>query len=937
MEPSLLEREAPLQALRTAVERAASGRGGVLLLEGPAGIGKTALLDRVPALAAAHGARTLGARAAELDRGFAFGVVHQLVEPAWTALGEADRARVATGAASLARRVLEPAAGAPGAEVEHATLNGLYWLLANLADDEPLVLRVDDLHWVDEASARFLEFLGRRIDELPIVVVASLRPNEPGAPSELLGELAAGPAAQVVRLGPLSAGAVATLVQDALGGGAVPAFTAAAHRATDGNPLLVAILVQEARRAALRGREDEIARLLDLASEGVAPVIARRLRAVGPDAAAAARALAVAGERASLADVADLAGLDPERTRAAVGVLREAELLAPAGWGFTHPLVADAVLRGVPRSDRSGLHRHAARLLRARGARASEVAVHRLAADPEGDPEAVADLRAAAAGAAAEGATGTALELLRRAVQEPPPATLRGIVELELGERALHAHHPDAMHHLERALEAGLGPEEAARARAARAFVLLHTDPAAALREAERARAETTDPRLDLRLESFLLESLVFVDGFAEERERRFAAGAAAAEPSPVMLAHLALQASCAGAPPAETLTLSRRALADGRLIDAVGPAGSTWNLLTHAHRFAEDVAGTEQLLRQADAHVRSTGDHLASIFVNQSWGYWHRDFGSIATGAARAQLGLDAIRRLDLEMTERALAAITAENLVLLDRLDEAAEAVDVPLGACEGTFVEPYVRSARALVRTWRRDVAGAEEDLRRTLASGDLRGWRSPFATRARLRLATLLATHGDRDEARALADHDVAVARAAGTDGALGAALRARATTTDGDERIEALREAVAILDGGPMRLEAAWARLDLGGALRRAGHRADARDALLPALDLAAAAEATLLARLVRDELEAAGARPRRERLSGVEALTPSERRAADLAAEGLTNRQIAEELWVTRKTVEHHLGQAYAKLGIRSRAALAAALGREAPATAARG
>lgn len=395
-----------------------------------------------------------------------------------------------------------------------------------------------------------------------------------------------------------------------------------------------------------------------------------------------------------------------------------------------------------------------------------------------------------------------------------------------------------------------------------------------------------------------------------------------------MLLAHLALHAATTGRPPAETLDLVRRATAGGAIVDHVGIGSSTWNLLTHASRFAEDAEGCRRLLADGEAEMRRRGLRAASLFVNQSWGYWHRDFGSVATGAARAQLGLEAVRELGLDVTTPALAAITAENLVLLDRLDDAAAVLDsTPLDATSGTFIEPYVLSARALVRAGQRRTEEAEDDLRRTIAAGDARGWTSPFATRARLRLSELLATRGDRDEALELADHDVAVARAAGTQGALGAALRVRAKALPAEQALETLREAVDVLGPGPMGMELGWALHDLGAGLRRRSLRSDARDALRRALDLAARAESTLLTRLVRAELEAAGGRPRRERLSAAEALTPSERRVAELAADGLSNREIAEALWVTRKTVEHHLGHAYGKLGIRSRAGLPDALG----------
>ena len=130
----------------------------------------------------------------------------------------------------------------------------------------------------------------------------------------------------------------------------------------------------------------------------------------------------------------------------------------------------------------------------------------------------------------------------------------------------------------------------------------------------------------------------------------------------------------------------------------------------------------------------------------------------------------------------------------------------------------------------------------------------------------------------------------------------------------------------MLEGSPARLEQARALADLGAALRRAGRRVDAREPLRAALELAHACGATALEETARTELVASGAKPRRQALSGAESLTPSERRVATMAAEGLTNRDIAQSLFVTPKTVEVHLSSAYRKLGIGSRTQLAAAL-----------
>jgi DNA-binding CsgD family transcriptional regulator len=932
-ESSLLDRAHETQALRRAVEAVAAGRGGVLLLEGPAGIGKTSLVEAVGPLAAAHDALVLGARASELDRGYAFGVVLQLLEPALDALDEAARERAFAGAARRAASLFshddaDPGAAGGGGDAEFRILSGLFWLVANLADEHPVVLRVDDLHWADVASVRFLEFLGRRIDDVAVLVVGSLRPNEPGAPTALLAELAAAPATETLWPSTLGDEAIAAVLARTLGDGLEPAFVAAARAATGGNPLLVTVLAREAAARGLRGGADEADELTAIGGRGVARVVERRLRSLGPDAERVARAVAIAGDRGSTYDVAALTGLAADAVRAALDGLIAAEVVAVGARGFVHPLVRAAVVAAIPEGERMRLHRECAERLRGAGARPAEIAAHWLASAPAGDSDVVADLTAAARAAAAEGATETAVDLLTRALAEPPTVEQRPRVLLELGEMELQAQRPQGAERLEQALAAGLDGEDAGRARASLAFVLVHTDPVAGFAAAERARAETRDPALRLRLEAFVTEGLIFVDAFAAERDARLAAAAAADDPSPVMLAHLAVQGSMSGRPPAETLDRARRAMADRSLVDDVGRGGSTWNLLTHAVRFAEDRDGCRTLLADGEAEIVRQGLHAAGLFVNQSWGYWHRDFGSVATGAARAQLGLDAVRALGLDVTEPALAAITAENLLLLDRIDEAAAVVDGPLGGSAGTFIEPFVRSSRGLVRAYLRRSAEAEEDFRQTIAAGDARGWTSPFATRARLRLAELLAARGERDEALALADHDVAVARAAGTPGALGASLRvrARALGTD-DEAIELLREAVATLAPGPMRMEHAWALHDLGAALRRRGMRRDAREALRAGLDLAARCESALLARLIRGEIEASGGRPRRERTSGAEALTPSERRVADLAAEGLTNREIAEALWITRKTVEHHLGRVYGKLGISARSGLADALG----------
>jgi DNA-binding CsgD family transcriptional regulator len=923
----LVGRGEELAALEEALAGAEAGRGSLTVVEGPAGIGKSVLLDHLRAVAAEQQALVLDARASELDRAFGFGVVLQLLDPLLAGATEERRAELLSGAASHAALVLAPAAGERADEAGYAVLHGLYWLVANLAEERPLVLLVDDLHWADVPSLRFLEYLGRRLDGLRVAVAAAQRPHEPGAPEELLRTLAGGPGARVLRPAPLREEAVDELIADVLGTVPDPAFRDAALAATGGNPLLLSVLAREAEALGLAGGAEDSARAAALGAAGVAPAVERRLRALGPEAVTVARAAAVVGERGTVADVAALAGIDEETCRAALDRLALARVLEE-GRAFVHPLVKTAVLEACPPVDRMRLHRLAATRLRERGARPAETALHWLAAEPTGDEQAVADLRAAAEASIAEGAPETAIDLLTRALEEPPPRELRATLLLELGELEARAQRPRAAERLHEALALGLTGDEAARARAGLGNYLVHNDPVSALDEVGRGLDEARDPALRMRLEAFVIEALIFVDAFGPAREARFAAGRADPDASPVMLAHLAVDGGCAGQPREEVLALAERAHAGGVLLEQVGPASSTWNLTTHAFRFAEAPERCAEVLRDGERLVRERGLVQANPFIEHAWAYWHRDFGSVATGAARAQLGLEAVREMDVELTIKALAAIVAENLVHLDRIDEAAAAIDVEMGAAADTYIEPFALTTRGYVRFLQRRFEEAEADLRRVVALCDVRGWRSPHAALQRLRLAELLAAIGERDEAKALMDHDVAVARAAGLDGALGSALLVRSLALeDDDEAVDGLREAVSVLEQTPYRLELGWALHDLGARLRVRGQRREAREPLRRALDLATRTESTRLARHARAELEASGAQPRRELLSGVEALTPAERRVAELAAEGLTNREIAESLWVTHKTVEMHLGRSYGKLGIRSRRQLPAALG----------
>lgn len=181
-------------------------------------------------------------------------------------------------------------------------------------------------------------------------------------------------------------------------------------------------------------------------------------------------------------------------------------------------------------------------------------------------------------------------------------------------------------------------------------------------------------------------------------------------------------------------------------------------------------------------------------------------------------------------------------------------------------------------------------------------------------------------GEQADARRLADEELRLALQFGAPRSIGVPLRTRGLVVGGEKGLEPLRAAVAALEGSPSELELCRALVDLGAAVRRQGRRSEAREPLRRALDMARRLGTRALERRAGEELLASGARPRRRDLSGPDSLTPSERRVAALAAGVMTNREIAQELFVTVKAVQWHLRNIYRKLDIASREGLGTAL-----------
>jgi DNA-binding CsgD family transcriptional regulator len=392
-------------------------------------------------------------------------------------------------------------------------------------------------------------------------------------------------------------------------------------------------------------------------------------------------------------------------------------------------------------------------------------------------------------------------------------------------------------------------------------------------------------------------------------------------------LGHGAVSAAFGGRDIDEARRLARAALA-GSPIDA-GRASEMSALVLSCVAFivADDLDDAERALGQALAGAREVGSvtGYATAAHLRAWVHYRR--GRLSDAIADAESVLDAARY----GWEPALpAAIAALALCHLERADvDAAEAVlEIPGGdeRWQATFTWNDYLDARGRMRLERGDAAGAQADFEAAGAALDLAGANHASVVAWRSGAVEARAALGDLDGARRLAGEDIERARAWGAPRALGMALRTAGRLAGGDRGIELLRESEEVLAQSPARLEEAHTRADLGAELIAAGHRVAAREPLRAALDAADACGATALVDRARGLLAEAGARPRRRALSGRDSLTPRELRLTEMAV-SMSNREIAEALFITTKTVETHLRHAYDKLGISSRRELSAALG----------
>jgi DNA-binding CsgD family transcriptional regulator len=926
---ALLERDRELDALGALVDGAARGEARIALIEGAAGIGKSRLLAETRRRAAEAGLTVLQARGGELEREFPYGVVRQLLEPAL--LDPATRERALARAGAPAAAVLDPVeAGGDAAagDASFAALHGLYWAVVNLSADGPLLLSVDDLHWADRPSLRFLVYVARRIESLPVLLAGSLRPAEPGADAALLGELANDPLTEMVRPASLSVEATAGVVRARLGADADDSFGAACHAATGGNPLLLGELLKALDAEGVKPTAANLRLVEDIGPRAVSRAVLLRLARLPEPTREVARAIAVLGDGADIGAVATLTGIDDAEAAAGTAALARAEILRfEPPLGFVHPLVRAAVYHEIPPGERELRHERAAVALEAAGARAERIAAHLLAVPARGDEARLQVLTNAAEESIRKGAAESAVSYLDRALDETPDQGRRGQILLELGRAETRVNGPAAADHLRQALDLLEEPLDRAQAAAALARTVIFTgSPDEARRLARLAGDNLPEGADDLRLRLEALELFASIFGSEPAQSERLLGyfdnppeGGTGAR---MLMGLASWYGSLYGRTAAECAAIALKALEDDHLVEDEG------SLMAFPPTIVLVLADHSEALDYWEV-IRARLNSRGSLFSAGGVHVWRGHTLWLHGEVEEALEELRAAREvLDLwgDPGEGATYSNSMRANVLLEHgdVDEARALLDrsgYPDGGSERALLWLRARARLLMVEGDHEGALRVLDDAASRLAGRDNPAHPIPW----RSQKAQAFDRLGRRDEALELAAEELEVARRWGAQGAVGAALRVLGTIEreDGHERLE---EAIATLEGSSARLELAKALVAYGAALRRDRRPTDAREPLRRALELAESCSAPPVVELARTELHAAGVRPRSSALSGPAALTPSERRVADLAAGGQTNRDIAQELFVTPKTVEVHLSNAYRKLGIGSRRGLQAAL-----------
>jgi DNA-binding CsgD family transcriptional regulator/tetratricopeptide (TPR) repeat protein len=923
----LLERSGELDRIQICVDAASRGRGSVLLIEGPAGIGKTSLLAAGVELARDAGLRAMSARARELERDLSWNVVRQLFGAVIGASPE-GRGELLVGAAALAA----PALGL-SRDSQVDSLHGLYWLCVALAERAPRALVVDDAHWGDPLSQRFLAYIAERVADLPLLLLVTARRGADRGPA--LAAVAATDVAETISLRQLTAAATAQLARSELGEAASDEFCAACHQASGGNPFLLHELLRELGRDRGAATAERAAAVAAVTPETVSRSVLLRVSRLAAGPRQLASAVALLGGGSTMYEAATLAGLDLEDGPSAAEALTRADILrSGATLEFVHPIVREVLYEELGSLERARRHGDAARVLATAGASPEKVAAQLLQSAPSGDAWVLERLREAASRAIGAGAPAIAADLLERALREPLVAEARADVLVELGRAECTAGRPDAAARFAAALEHCSDPLRRAEILLELGRVLYvggqQANAATAIEEGLAVLGASRDAPASLLAE---LQAALLTVARIEPRLRERAVELMqelASRPASIdsygeraLLAQVAGQLVFEAAPRERALELARLALGDGDLIRQETSDGMSWVSAMGVLGWCDDFDGFDAVndLALADARRRGSVTGYATAIYGYSFSHYYR--GMLADAVVDAEQAIAAERD---GWSQFLLAARAQLAWALIERgeLDAATAVLD---GAGdEPSGMQALILEARARIHLARVQPGLA---LHAALAAGRLFSEQAlipnPSLLPWRSRAAVAAAQLGDAGQAEDLLEQELALARRFGAPRPIGVALVATGVIR-GATGLAALAEAVDVLAHSPAKLEYARALVLHGAALRHQGKLGAARERLRAGLDISAACGATAIEARANNELVAADGRPRRRRSTGADALTPAEQRIARQAIEGMTNREIAQASFISLRTVETHLTHTYQKLGITTRTELGAML-----------
>ncbi|WP_280724273.1 LuxR family transcriptional regulator [Kitasatospora sp. MAA4] len=935
-----------LEVLNGRALAARGGRPGLVLLSGPAGMGRTGLLREFLAgpqcrdMTVLHGSASGGSADPT-----AYAGVRALLRPLGLSGPDGhDTHPLLRGSARHALPALLPAAdgGQPvDAASAYPVLHGLYSLVRHLTARRPVALVLDDAHACDEHSLRWLDFLLRRAGELPLLVVLAHRTEAEPVAAEAWAGLCAQHLATTLALGPLSGADIGCIARQVFPGPVDPAFTERLAAVSGGNPGTAVSLLRELRRDGVSPDAEGASRVAGIGGLLVARAVPELLDTQAPWVRDVAVAIAVLGED-SVVHLGALAGVSGMLVEDALTVLRRAEAVAPDRPALAHQAVRRAVLDTVDADRLAELRARAALLLSDAGRPAEEVAAHLLLLPGTPEPWMVTLLRAAAEPADGRSAPDTAVRYLHRVLEAEPgdvPARLRlAVAQAEADPFA-------ALAQLRGALDAATDVRTRAR------FAVQHATTSLAV-QGTFAAVRVLDEALD----ALRAARLPGPDAAHRELTNRLEAArllvecahsGAAAAPVRVRLARLPasfpdLAMRHDGAALAALLTALdgcsiRRTVDHARgVTDTPGAAPSGGSLITAALALglADESEGAlgalNRVLARGEGGGEGGGPSWTRALALSQRALVLRGLGRIPDALADARAAVAALPEdghgggAPSPMPRLALASVLTERGEL-ERAEELLDGIEPP--APDGACLEYHLHlTARARLRWAAGDGGTALRLLQESGRAQAQAGLANPVFAPWWIGASRILAVLGRTDEALEAAAHGGELARRWGSARALGLAALARGAITPGAPGVELLTEAVELLSSSPARGDHARAELVMGRALLATGDQRGAREHLRVAADLARSCGALALARTARRRLITAGGRMREITASRADILTDTERRVADLAVAGASNRQIATSLFVTVRTVETHLTSVYRKLGVSRRVGLASAL-----------